>query len=138
MKYLLDSNVLISLLRPRSAPPILARLEKLAEDDAVVCSVVRVELVAGALRSRDPDRSLAKVRELLEDFDSLSLDDSAADHAGRTRADLESKGTLIGPNDLLIAGIALANRVTLVTHNVAEFGRVSGLAIEDWESAAQG
>jgi hypothetical protein len=49
-------------------------------------------------------------------------------------ADLTTKGTLIGSNDLLVAAIALANGLTLVTHNTREFARVVGLKIEDWES----
>ncbi len=75
---------------------------------------------------------------LLGAFRSLPFDDSAADHAAEVGRLLRIAGNPIGPNDLLMAGIALANGVTLVTPNVAEFGRVSGLAIEDWESAAQG
>ncbi len=49
-------------------------------------------------------------------------------------ASLEKQGTPIGPNDLMIASIAIANGVVLVTHNVREFSRVSGLVIEDWEA----
>ena len=53
---------------------------------------------------------------------------------GVMRADLESKGTPIGSNDLQIAAIALANHLTLVTHNTSEFGRIPHLALDDWES----
>jgi tRNA(fMet)-specific endonuclease VapC len=52
------------------------------------------------------------------------------------RAQLALAGTPIGPNDLLIAAIALANGSTLVTHNTGEFGRVNGLRIEDWEGSS--
>jgi tRNA(fMet)-specific endonuclease VapC len=65
--------------------------------------------------------------------DLAPLDDLAAEHAGRIRASLEARGKPIGPNDLLIAAIAVANRLTLVTHNVEEFSRVEGLDQEDWE-----
>ncbi len=133
MKYLLDTNVLVQLLRRRHAKPILERLERLAEEDAVICSVVRMELVAGAMRSDRAEANLVLVEELLGDFDSLPLEDRAADRAGHLRAFLERAGTSIGPNDLLIAGIALSNNLTLVTHNAAEFTRVPGLTIEDWE-----
>ncbi len=47
---------------------------------------------------------------------------------------LANAGTPIGPNDLMIASIALANEATLVTHNVREFSRVTGLLIDDWET----
>ena len=132
MKYLLDTNVLIQLLRPKHAARILDRLNRHSEEDVVVCSVVRVELVTGALRSQRPETNLPLVEELLGDFDSLPLDDAAANQAGRLRAFLEGAGTPIGPNDLLIAGIALSNDLTLVTHNSAEFARVPGLRSEDW------
>ena len=54
----------------------------------------------------------------------------------RDQAQLASAGTPIGPNDLLIAAVALASEATIVTHNTAEFGRVRGLRIEDWESTS--
>lgn len=65
-------------------------------------------------------------------FDSLPFDDAAAEEYGRIRAELTAAGTPIGPNDLMIASIALANQLTLVTSNTAEFGRVPGLQIENW------
>lgn len=76
-----------------------------------------------------------KQRSFTERFTSLPFDDVAAEHYARIRADLARAGTPIGPNDLLlIAAIALANALTLVTHNMREFGRVVGLKIEDWEA----
>jgi tRNA(fMet)-specific endonuclease VapC len=45
---------------------------------------------------------------------------------------------MIGPNDLMIAAIARAHALALVTHNTAEFGRVEDLALEDWESSETG
>jgi tRNA(fMet)-specific endonuclease VapC len=88
----------------------------------------------GAARSRNPDRALAEQRLFFSRFRSLSFDDAAAESYAKIRADLSQLGQLIGPNDLMIAAICLARDVTLVTHNVAEFGRVSDLNVEDWES----
>lgn len=68
---------------------------------------------------------------------SLPFDDAAAERYAGLRAGLEKVGTPIGPNDMLIAAIALANDVTVVTHNVREFSRVPGLRVEDWESEPQ-
>jgi predicted nucleic acid-binding protein len=53
---------------------------------------------------------------------------------GVIRAALEKDGKIIGPNDMFIGAIALANEFTLVTHNTAEFNRVPGLIVEDWET----
>ena len=63
---------------------------------------------------------------------SLPLDAAAADHAARIAAALARAGTPIGPFDLLIAGVARANGALLLTRNLAEFGRVEGLLVEDW------
>ncbi len=51
------------------------------------------------------------------------------------RADLARRGQLIGPNDVLIAAIALSVQAIVVTRNTREFKRVPGLAVEDWHSA---
>jgi tRNA(fMet)-specific endonuclease VapC len=91
------------------------------------------ELVFGAMRSRDAAENLAKVGTFLSRFVSLPFDDAAADAYGWIRADLTKRGEVIGPYDLLIASIAVARQLKLITHNVEEFGRVPGLEIEDWE-----
>ncbi|MFM6371885.1 MAG: PIN domain-containing protein [Dolichospermum sp.] len=62
----------------------------------------------------------------------VDFDRDAAFAAAKIRADLEQKGTPIGPMDVLIAGIAVTLQATLVTHNVNEFSRVSGMTIVDW------
>ena len=64
----------------------------------------------------------------------MDFDHRSASVYGRIRANLKSQGTSIGGNDLLIAAIALAHNLTLVTHNTREFARVEGLAINDWET----
>jgi len=76
---------------------------------------------------------LSNQQRFLAAFVSLPFDDRAADAYGRIRAALASAGTPIGPNDLLIASIAEANGVMLVTHNTSEFSRVPGLSLDDWE-----
>jgi tRNA(fMet)-specific endonuclease VapC len=99
-----------------------------------VCSIVRGELIYGAHKSVNPVKKLWVVQSFLGLFASLAFDDSAADEYGRIRHILASQGKIIGPNDLMIAAIALANNLTLVTHNTAEFGRVPGLKFEDWQA----
>jgi len=97
-------------------------------------SVVKAELYLGVLRSAKPQANRSKVDAFLQPYISLAFDDTAAGiHAG-IRHQLETAGTPIGPYDLQIAAIALANSLTLVTHNTAEFSRVPELMLEDWET----
>lgn len=133
MTWLLDTNVCIRYLNGRS-PQLRSRFDAANPTEIVVCSVVKAELYFGAALTRDPARTRALQQQFLSHFRSLAFDDLAAETYAEIRADLTRRGELIGPNDLLIASICRAQNVTLVTHNVTEFSRVSGLAIEDWES----
>jgi tRNA(fMet)-specific endonuclease VapC len=133
MNWLLDTNACIRYLNGRS-PALKAKLEAVPATQLCVCSVVKAELYFGAARSRDPDKTIADQRVFLSRFRSLPFDDAAAESYAKIRSDLTQRGQLIGPNDLLIAAICLAHDVTLITHNVAEFGRIDGLSCEDWES----
>ncbi|MEW6527539.1 MAG: PIN domain-containing protein [Spirochaetota bacterium] len=98
-----------------------------------MCSVVRGELEYGARKSNNPEKTLAILKEFLACFPEISYDSSAAECYGIIRAELEKQGTPIGPYDMQIAAIALANNFTLVTHNIKEFQRIKNLRIEDWE-----
>ncbi len=131
MIFLLDTNVCIEVLRKRNAA-IVARIARMPTDQIKICSVVMAELYVGALRSRAPDATSLQVQTFLDPFESFPFDDAAALQYARLRATLEAIGKPIGPYDLLIAAIALANGATLVSGNFAEFSRVPGLLIEDW------
>jgi tRNA(fMet)-specific endonuclease VapC len=129
---LLDTNTCVEYLNGRSRRVIEA-FERRTPADIAVCSIVKAELYYGALRSGNPQPALAKLEVFLEPYRSLPFDDRCAEAYGRIRARLAQLGSLIGPNDLLIAAIALVHGATLVTHNVREFRRVEGLTYEDWE-----
>ncbi len=133
MKYLLDTNTCVDFLRHGPASRVSAKLAGVNPGDVVLCSVVMAELLFGALRSHHPARNLAQVRIFASGFSSLAFDDRAADDYAKIRSDLATRGTPIGPNDLMIAAIALANGLALVTHNTIEFSRVIGLILEDWQ-----
>jgi len=78
---------------------------------------------------------MMEVTRFCDAFISLPFDDDAAAEYASLRFELALAGMPIGPNDLMIAAIALAKGLTLVTHNTAEFRRVVGLKIEDWQQA---
>lgn len=132
MKFLLDTNVCIQYLTRRS-DALVERLQGTSPREIALCSVVKSELIYGAQKSARTQANLESLAKFFEPFTSLPFDDNAAVVAGEMRANLERLGTPVGPNDLLIAAIACSNGLTLVTHNTAEFGHVSGLVIADWQ-----
>jgi len=132
MNYLLDTNTCIVYLRGRS-PNLKRKLDSTPTQQIAVCSVVRSELIYGAMKSANPRKNFALQQDFLNQFVSLPFDDLAAVNFGTIRAKLEALGTPIGAYDLQIAAIAMTHGLILVTHNTAEFERVEGLPIEDWE-----
>jgi tRNA(fMet)-specific endonuclease VapC len=132
MKYLLDTNVCINFIHQRY-PILTQRFLSIPTNDKVICSVVRAELFYGAYKSQHQISSLARIEAFLIGYTNLNYDETTARLSGKLRAELERKGTPIGPYDLQIAAIALAHNLTLVTHNTREFSRVPNLLIEDWE-----
>ncbi len=134
MSYLLDTNTCIRLLNQDQNSSVAQRLATHKPADILLCSIVKAELYYGAYKSSRRERNLEKLERFFSQFHSVPFDDQAALQAGKVRAQLTALGTPIGPNDLLIAAIALTNHLALVTNNTKEFGRVAGLQIEDWES----
>jgi tRNA(fMet)-specific endonuclease VapC len=132
MNYLLDTNVCIRFLQGRSLR-IREEIHSRPPERLFICSVVRAELFYGAMKSDYPTVTLDKQRTFVEKFPSLPFDDGAALVFGEIRAGLQRQGKPIGPYDMQIAAIALANDLTLVTHNSGEFNRIDGLRLTDWE-----
>jgi tRNA(fMet)-specific endonuclease VapC len=132
MIYLLDTNACIRYLNGRSLA-VVTRVSATPPDRITLCSVVKGEMWFGARRSADPVSNRARQDAFFAQFITLPYDDHAAEHYSILRADLAGQGRLIGPNDMMIAAIALAHSLILVTHNIDEFSRVNGLKLEDWE-----
>jgi tRNA(fMet)-specific endonuclease VapC len=131
MKYLLDSNVWIALVRGKSSLVDARFRAKTAE--ICTATVINAELWYGCLRSAKPQVNRTAIDVLLAPFPVLPFDSAAAANFATIRDQLERRGEVIGPYDLQIAAIALACGCTLVTHNTKEFKRIAQLSIEDWE-----
>ncbi|MDP1603435.1 MAG: type II toxin-antitoxin system VapC family toxin [Legionella sp.] len=130
--YLLDSNVCVRYLKYAHAG-IVARIHALEPHEIALCSIVKAELLYGARNSRAVQSNLTTLQKFFRPFQSLPFDDRCAEEAAQIRADLAAQGRPIGPHDILIAATARAHDAVLVTHNIGEFARVTGLRLEDWE-----
>lgn len=129
MKYLLDTNAVIALMKGH--PGFLARLREHRPRDFGLPAIVMHELYYGACKGRRSVENLARVDAL--QFEVLEFDREDARQAGQLRAALSAAGTPIGAYDVLIAGQALARDLTLITPNASEFRRVPALRVADWE-----
>lgn len=110
--------------------------KRLAEiGDDVVCTsvIVACELRFGAAL-RGSDRLVVAVERVLEALPVLPLEPPADEHYANIRNELKTRGTPIGPNDLLIAAHARSLELTLVTENESEFRRVPELVVENWQA----
>lgn len=137
MAWLLDTNAWISFLKPgqTGGKAIAEKLAALQENEILLCSVVKAELWHGAEKFGSREARLAKLTEIFARYVSLPFDDPAARYYADVRHNLETRGQVIGPNDLKIAAICLAQGLTLVSNNMSEFSRVAGLKTEDWTKA---
>ena len=130
-RYLLDTNILSDFIK-NPAGPVASRIDTLAADEQVFTSIiVAAELRYGAIKKKSAALA-ARIEEALEVIDVLALSSDADRQYGVLRAELETKGTPIGANDMLIAAHALAANCILVTDNAKEFRRVRGLKVENW------
>jgi tRNA(fMet)-specific endonuclease VapC len=134
---LLDTDICIYLLNQRPGfEAILRRLDGRAHGEVNLSAITLAELRFGIAASRRAGLNLPKLELFLASFEIVPFDDRSAAAYGPLRAHLQSRGTPIGPLDTLIAAHALALGANLVTNNAREFGRVPGLAVENWLEGA--
>ncbi len=131
MKYLLDTNICVFVIRGKRQT-VLQRFRQHAAGDLGISTVTLAELHYGADRSSDPIKNHTALDSFLAPLEIAVLDEVAAECYGKIRSDLEGRGMPIGPLDTLIAAHALSHAIPLVTNNIGEFSRVTGLLVEDW------
>ncbi len=131
MRYMLDTNICIYLIKHKP-PQVFEKLQEHNPDEICISAVTYAELVHGVEKSKAVERNRLALTILLSNIEILDFDMKAAEEYGRIRADLEKKGTPIGPLDMMIAGHAKSLGYTVVTNNVGKFKRVEGLQYENW------
>lgn len=132
MIYMLDTNILIYLMKNK--PLVVAeRVAKLLPQDQMVMSFVTyAELLKGAYGSENPAKALERIERISQRVSVVYPTGKIAEIYGKWGNILKQKGTPIGNNDLWIACHALAINAVLVTHNVKEFKRIEELNWQDW------
>jgi tRNA(fMet)-specific endonuclease VapC len=133
---MLDTNLCIRVLRDR--PPGLRERFNVEVVSLCISTVTLAELLHGAEKSNRPIEIRQQVEGFAARLDALAFDSEAAAHYADIRADLERKGQVIGPYDLMIAGHARSRGLVVVTGNLDEFNCVVGLRAEDWLSPPAG
>ena len=129
--YLLDTNICIYIIKKKPAD-VLKVLKTKTKKDIYISSITVAELEYGVAKSQYPERNKVALIEFLSIFNILPFDDADAVNFGSIKTDLEKKGKVIGPMDLLLAAQAKTKHLILVTNNVKEFERVEDLKLENW------
>jgi len=111
---------------------VLKILKTKSPKDIYISSITLAELEYEVAKSQFPEKNKIALIEFLSIFDILPFDDNDAAEFGMIKTDLEKKGNIIGPMDLLLACQAKSKKMILVTNNTKEFARVVGLKIENW------
>lgn len=131
MRWMLDTNTCIYLMKDHPAQ-VRERLRGVAIGDVGMSAIVLAELRFGIQKSQRRAENMAALVDFLSYCLVLDWPQAASDAYAEIRRGLESRGTPIGSNDLLIAAHALQLGCTLVTNNTEEFNRVPGLKIDNW------
>lgn len=126
---LLDSNILIHCLKGRE--PAASRFREAIPSEIAIPAIVAYELEYGTLKVTGTARRRI-LSQMLDGLEVVQFDRKAAREAARIRVELERRGVVVGPLDLLIAGTALSRGDVLATNNIREFSRIKGLRLEDW------
>lgn len=130
MKYLLDTNVLISLFKNKYG--IRDAILTIGRRECVISTLTIGELLVGAYKGKD-SRQKNEVEKTKELFSTIPVSEAIIDVYAKTRATLELQGIRIDDIDLLIASTAIYHDLIVVTHNVKHFERIPGLQVVDWE-----
>ena len=130
-RYMLDTDT-CSYIMKRSSQAVMKRLRAIPVAAICISVITKSELLYGVAVSPRREQDATALQAFLPHVEVLEFPDHAATHYAQIRGDLEKRGQMIGANDLFIAAHARGLGVTLVTNNVAEFGRVKGLDLENW------
>ena len=131
--YLLDTNIISYWMR--GDPQLINKIKSYSPSDLSLSTITLAEIYYGIEKSplKKKERRL-KIEYIKSELDIYPFNEQAAVKYGTIRAALEKIGKPISERDTQIAAIALANKLSIVTHNTKEFSRIPKLKVEDWAS----
>ncbi len=131
MNFLIDTNICIYIMNKRP-PEVIQKFKNIEIGQVGISSITVSELQYGVSKSKLREQNSKRLEEFLTPFQILPYDEDASKYYGEIHSQLESKGLIIGPLDLLIAAHALSQDLVLITNNEKEFKRIPLLKIENW------
>jgi tRNA(fMet)-specific endonuclease VapC len=130
LRYLLDTDICIYVMKSR--PPHLRARFNGVEGQLAISSITLAELNYGAENSARPTDNLLVIEQFAARMAVLPFAEKAAAHYGQIRAELKRAGQPVGPFDMLMGAHARSEGLVLVTNNLREFQKISGLRVENW------
>lgn len=128
---MLDTDMIIYIIK-KQPPRVVERFRQFSQNEIILSSISIAELERGARKSSNYSKNKKALLDFSSPFQIYNFDFKAAEKFGKISAELESKGKKIGAYDTLIAAHAVSVDATIVTNNINEFKRVSGLNVEKW------
>ena len=129
MDYLLDTNICIHFFRGKFG--VTERFESAKAENCAISEITLAELVFGAENSENPKKNHKLIEQFLEIVTVIPIYDSIISY-GKEKARLRKSGTMISDLDLFIGCTATQNDLIMVTENIKEFERISGIKLENW------
>ncbi len=130
MKYLLDSNAVIDMLRGNEKVLSKYESETKKKNKILICPIVYYEVTRG-FRILNATKKIEMFWNFYSDWENLPLTDEVMDKSSEIYESLH-KGQQIEDNDIFIAAVAVVNNCTLITANDKHFVRIDGLKVENW------
>jgi tRNA(fMet)-specific endonuclease VapC len=123
MKPVLIDTDILSLFFRKNVRVVTHFNEYLLEYRQLNISIINYYEILSGLKHRNAQKYLADFLEFTSCNKILSLTQKSVEISAEIYAKLRAKGTPVDDIDLLIAGVAMANNLVLVTHNVKHLSR---------------
>jgi tRNA(fMet)-specific endonuclease VapC len=132
VQYLLDTDICIYWLKGKST--VRTKIEQVDRSDIAICVITVTELYFGAYNSNKIEQNLKTAENFIQSIAVLPLSNDTLKKFGQLKAQLRKLGTPVADFDLLIASVAIAQNLILVTNNTRHYQKITGLNLENWNS----